>query len=126
MPDEKERFNPNIIFERRRFVRIDGTFVLSYRQAGIEDPKSDITQTRNISVGGLLFMTDKLFPLGAILVLKLRLPDREDHIDIKVKVVGSRQIRKNVLYETRAKFVDIKEEDRDAVRKIVGYNLGQQ
>jgi c-di-GMP-binding flagellar brake protein YcgR len=125
MPEEKEPFNPNVIFERRKFVRVDGTFVVSYRDITSAEAKTNITQTRNISAGGIMFTTDEGFPEGAVLSLSLRLPGKVDHINVKIQVVGSSKTGKGFSHVTRGKFINLKEEDRESIRKIVEYNLGQ-
>ncbi len=114
------------VFERRQFIRISGNFVVSYIDVTTKEAKSDITQTRNISAGGILFTTDKKFPAGAMLRVKLKLPDTPDYIDIKVRVVGSHQLVKGILYDTRVKFIRIREEDRAFIRKMVDYSLRKE
>lgn len=127
MPYDPERLNlDKFIFERRRFVRVSGNFVVSYTDVTTQETKSDITQTKNISLGGILFTTDREFPLGTILKIKLRLPDSREYINLKVKVVGSKERMKDVLYETRVKFIGIKDEDKDCIRRIVEYQLKKQ
>jgi c-di-GMP-binding flagellar brake protein YcgR len=123
MPDEPKRMEPGAIFERRRFVRVEGTFVVSYTDIGTAQPKSDITQTKNISLGGMLFTTDKRFAPGTMLRVRLRLPDSTDYISIKAEVIESKEIAKDVMYNTRARFVGVREDDKDFIRKIVEYNL---
>jgi Tfp pilus assembly protein PilZ len=124
MPNKAESEKPDeVLFERRRFARIDGTFVVSYTDVTTQERKSDISQTRNISVGGILFTTDKVFSSGTILKLKIRLPDAPSYINIKVRVVESRQMVKGVLCETRAKFISIKEEDKSYISKVIETNL---
>lgn len=113
MIDKPERF-----FERRRFVRVNGTFVVSYNQIEPE-PKADISQTKNISEGGILFTADKFFKTGSVLQIKIRLPDASDYSTIKVQVVDSVQLVKDFMYDTRAKFLDIRPEERALIRKIV-------
>lgn len=123
MADEERRLRPEVIFERRRYVRIKGNFVLSYKDITTQEAKSDISQTKDISVGGLLFTSQQKFSPGTLLKLKLRLPDTPDYINVKVEVVASRQLVKNVMYDTRAKFVKIDDKHKDYIRKIIDYNL---
>lgn len=109
-------------FERRRYQRIAANFVVSY----IEVPgpsKADISQTKNISEGGVLFTADRKFQKGAILNLKLRLPDAFDIISLNVEVMDSKEIGKGFLYDTRAKFVNLKDEIRTAIKRVVEYGL---
>ncbi|NQT75920.1 MAG: PilZ domain-containing protein [Candidatus Omnitrophica bacterium] len=124
MPDKPEKLNPeSYVFERREFIRISGNFVVSYSDVTTREAKSDITQTKNISAGGIFLTTDRKFPVGTVLRVKLRLPDTPDYIDIKVKVMGSHQRVKGVLYDTRVKFIRIRDEDRVFIRKMVDYSL---
>jgi len=111
------------IFERRQFTRISGNYVVSYIDVTTKEAKSDITQTRNISAGGILFTTDKKFPAGTMLRVKLRLPDTSDYIDVKVRVVGSHQRVKGILYDTRVKFIRIRDEDKAFIRRMVDHSL---
>ena len=50
-------------------------------------------------------------------------PGIPDYINVKVEVMTSRQLVKNVMYDTSAKFVKIDDEHKDYIRKIVDYNL---
>ena len=125
MSENTEGFNSNIIFERRKFVRIDKTYIISYRDASAKELKSDVTQTKNISAGGLLLTTDKQISPETVLIVKLRLPGASDYIDIKVKVVDSKERANTVFYETRVRFVGIREEDRGAIRKIIEFSVGK-
>ncbi|MEE8317401.1 MAG: PilZ domain-containing protein [Candidatus Omnitrophota bacterium] len=124
MPNKPESENQDeVLFERRRFTRIDGTFVVSYTDITTQERKSDISQTKDISLGGILFTTDKVFPSGTILKLKIRLPDAPDYINMKVRVVESRQRVKGLFCETRAKFISIKEENKAYISKVIEVSL---
>jgi hypothetical protein len=123
MAEESKPVNDNnIIFERRKFVRIDGTFVISYSDVTGQEPKIDLSQTKNISVGGILFTTGKQYDPGATLKIKLRLPDAPDYLSAKVRVISCKEKLKGILYDTRVKFTGIREEDKDAINKIIEYN----
>jgi len=124
MSDEVRELNlEGAIFERRKFIRIKGSFVISYSDISSVQAKSDISQTKDVSLGGILFTTDRKFEVGTILRIKLKLPESPDYLKVKVKVVGSRERAKNILYETRVRFISIREEDKDSIAKLVEYNL---
>lgn len=124
MPDRPESLDRRrSIFERRKFTRVDGTFVVSYTDITTQEQKTDVTQTKNISVGGILFTADREFSADTVLRLRLRIPDALDYINVKVKVVESIQKVKGMMYDTRVKFIGITEEDRDSIRKMVEYRL---
>ncbi|MBU3911063.1 MAG: PilZ domain-containing protein [Candidatus Omnitrophica bacterium] len=114
--------NSNIIFERRRFVRIAANFMVSYSDITTAEAKNDLTQTKNISMGGILFTTDRKFQPDTILKVKIRLPDSSDYLHAKVKVIDSRQRIRGVLYDTSVQFIGIKDEDKDAIKRVVEYN----
>ena len=122
MPEGPEAANNNIIFERRKFVRIDGNFVISYSDISTAEAKSDLTQTKNISLGGILFTTGEKFKPGTILKVKIRLPDSPEYLNAKVKVIDSKQRIRGIMYDTRVRFIGIKDEDRAAIRRMVEYN----
>lgn len=126
MADELKRDERSIIFERRKFVRIDESFVVYYTTVAPDEPKSDVSQTKNISVGGILFITDRKFSQGVILKLRIKLPDVPDYANVRVRVVDSKERVKNVIYETRAQFIGISEEDKDSINKMVEYHLKKQ
>ena len=104
-------------------MRIKGNFVVSYKDITSQEAKADISQTKDISVGGLLFTSQGKFTPGTILSLKLRLPDNPDYINVKVEVVDSKQRVKGVMYDIRAKFIKIEDVQKDYIRKIIDYNL---
>ena len=124
MLDEGENLNlEGSIFERRKFVRIDATFVVSYSDITAQEQRVDVSQTKNISVGGIWFTADKKFPVETVLILRLRLPESPDYINVKVQVVDSKQRVKGMIYDTRVKFIGIREKDKDAISKIIEWRL---
>lgn len=118
--DNKQEFQPtNVHFERRRFKRISGTYVVSYAPIKGEEIKFDVSQTRNLSEGGLLFIADRKFEKETILKIKLRLPEFSDYVIVKAKVVGSGQIAKGFMHEIRVQFVEIDQKVKDAIKRLV-------
>lgn len=118
MDTKSDFFTGNIRFERRRFKRINRNYVISYAAISRAELKSNVSQTKNVSEGGLLFTTDKSFQKGTILKVKLRLPDFSDYVIVKVLVVDSVEKARGLMYETRAKFLEIEQKVRDAIRKL--------
>ena len=92
--------------ERRTHVRANANFVISYR---VTDPPSDydLTQSKNVSQGGLLLTTNQFFPNGIFLALIIRFPFAQKKIEATGKVVGCREVVKNIIYETRLQFIDL-------------------
>ena len=112
---EKEAFKGA---ERRKHPRASGNFVVSYRI--IEGSQlSDLTQTKNISEGGLLITTNRAFEKDTTLSIFIRLPFSSEKISLIGKVVDSREVVRNLIYETRLRFVDIDEQKRSVIETTV-------
>lgn len=94
--------------ERRKFPRANANFVVSYRV--LHQGAYDLSQTKNISQGGLLITTNKKFDNGVVLAMTIRFPFVEQKIEITGQVVDSKEIVKGLIYETRLKFTDLPEE----------------
>ena len=120
--DNKEVPAPDDIkFERRQFKRISKTCIVSYAPVKSEEIKFDISQTKNLSEGGLLFISDKKFEKDVILKIKLRLPEFSDYVIVQVQVVDSTQIVKNLIYETRGRFVEAGQSTKEAIRRLADH-----
>jgi c-di-GMP-binding flagellar brake protein YcgR len=83
----------------------------------------DITQTKNISLGGMLLTTNRQFENGTNLALEIRLPFDPNPIMIIAKVLESREITKNLIYDTRLMFLSVDEKHRKAISETVNYYL---
>lgn len=108
--------------ERRKHSRIMGKFVVSYR-VKTEVDNYDISQTRNLSLGGMLLTTNRNFPPGTILAIDIRLPFFVDAIKITGKVEECKEIVKDLIYDTRVNFMEIDPKFKDIINDTVGYYL---
>lgn len=108
--------------ERRQHPRIDKTFVVSYRIFA-EANNYDLTQTKNISVGGMLITTNRLFKPGTVLAIYIRLPFLGKPLSLKGRVVESREIVKQLIYDTHLEVFDVDPDSKEAINKTVVYNL---
>jgi len=106
--------------ERRRHTRINARFIVSYRI--LEDVNNvDISQTKDLSLGGMLLTTNKKFAIGTNLALEIRLPFDPNPIMIIGKVMESREISKDLIYDTRLTFLAIDARHRNVLRETVDY-----
>ncbi|MDD5746683.1 MAG: PilZ domain-containing protein [Candidatus Omnitrophica bacterium] len=106
--------------ERRRFVRIGTNFVVSYYVYPGHLNKTDMSLTRNVSVGGICFTTDKHFPPGTILHITLRLPKVVKLIETLGEVVYVQQEKnKKFLFDLGVKFLQASEEDLYLLENII-------
>ena len=92
--------------ERRRWPRINANFVVSYRIQEIPDGY-DLSQTKDISQGGVLITTNKPFAIGTHLVMLLRIPFVPQKIEIAGEVVASNEMVRDLIYTTRVRFLGL-------------------
>lgn len=106
--------------ERRTHPRIMGRFIVSYRILE-ENDKTDISQTKNLSLGGMLITTNRQFNSGIKLVLEIRLPFDPHPIMLIGKVIESKEITRNLIYDTRLMFIAVDEKHRRTINETVDY-----
>ncbi|MCX7927919.1 MAG: PilZ domain-containing protein [Candidatus Omnitrophica bacterium] len=106
--------------ERRRYTRIKGRFIVSYRILD-EANNIDITQTKNLSIGGMLLTTNRRFEDGTVLAVEIRLPFERNPIMLIGKVVRSVEITKDLIYDTHLEFQAIDENHRAILNRTVEY-----
>jgi len=111
--------------ERRRSPRISGRFIVSYRILEEEDAV-DISQTKNISLGGMLLTTNMQFDPGTNLALEIRLPFDPNPIMLIAKVVDSHEVTRDLIYDTRLTFLAVDERHRKAIVQTVDYYLKKE
>jgi len=108
--------------EKRKYPRAKGRFIISYRVIP-SNSNIDISQTKNLSLGGMLLTTNCQFAEGTNLALEIRLPFDPDPIVTIAKVLESKEITKGVIYDTRLAFLAIDEKHREVIGETVGYYL---
>lgn len=108
--------------DKRKHPRVERRFIVSYRVLE-ENSGIDVTQTKNLSLGGMLLTTNRQFELGTSLALEIRLPFDANPIMLIGKVVESREITKDLIYDTRLEFLAIDERHRNAISQTVLYHL---
>ncbi|MFH0855482.1 MAG: PilZ domain-containing protein [Candidatus Omnitrophota bacterium] len=108
--------------EKRKHPRAVGRFIVSYRIMN-EDDSIDISQTKNICMGGMLLTTNKEFNSGVNLALEIRLPFDPHPIMIIGRVLESREIMKDMIYDTRIEFLAVDERRKKVIDETVGYYI---
>ncbi|MCX7661844.1 MAG: PilZ domain-containing protein [Candidatus Omnitrophica bacterium] len=108
--------------ERRKYPRAPGRFVVSYRV--LEDVDNyDVSQTKNISLGGMLLTTNRQFSPGTKLALEIRLPFDPNPIMLIARVIESREIAKDLIYDTHLEFLAVDENHRNVITQTVEHYL---
>jgi len=108
--------------EKRKHPRISGRFVVSYRVLEEEDAV-DISQTKNLSLGGMLLTTNRQFDPGTNIALEIRLPFDPNPIMLICKVVESYEITRGLIYDTRLAFLAVDEKHRNVIGQTIDYYL---
>jgi hypothetical protein len=88
-----------------------------------EEDAVDISQTKNVSLGGMLLTTNREFKVGTSLALEIRLPFDPSPIMLIARVMDSREIIKDLIYDTRLNFLAVDEKHRKAISDTVGYYI---
>ncbi len=108
--------------EKRKHPRITGRFIVSYRILEEED-NLDISQTRNLSLGGMLLTTNRQLEPGTNIALEIRLPFDPNPMMLIAKVVESHEITKDLIYDTRLDFLAVDEKHRNIISQTIDYYL---
>jgi c-di-GMP-binding flagellar brake protein YcgR len=108
--------------ERRKHPRINARFIVSYRVMEEKD-NVDMTQTKNLSLGGMLLTTNRKFHPGTHLAIEIRLPFDPNPIMLIGKVLESKEITKDLIYDTRISFLAVDERHRKVMQETVNYYL---
>lgn len=90
--------------ERRKHLRIKKNFILSYYLEGEPSVRYKVTQLKNISKGGMCFITEQKYPVGTKIIVELRTPYLVDITRMDGKVLESHEKLPEIIYETRIKF----------------------
>lgn len=105
--------------ERRKYKRISKSFILTYFEKDNPQKKYEITQLRNIGMGGMCFITTQPFPEGVQLSIDLKTPYLTDITHIHGVVQESHTKVANMLYETRLKFDYLSAEAEYVVARLM-------
>jgi hypothetical protein len=92
--------------DRRKNPRLTANFVISYRLKQYRGGY-DLTQTKDISKGGILLTTNKSFTPGTHLAMTIRFPFIPQRIEVAGMVVDSKEVVRHLIYETRIQFLDL-------------------
>ena len=107
--------------ERRQFKRVKKHFVLSYFELTNPSVRYDASQLKNISLGGMCFVTGKPFLFGTRLGIELKTPFMAELTHLEGMVLGSNEKLKNISYETRLKFENLTPQAQFIIDKLIQY-----
>ena len=110
--------------DKRKYTRVNSRFIVSYRLSDQQEIR-EVSQTKDISAGGLALTTDIQFNPDTKLALKIRIPTEPNPIDIIGRVIDSTQLGKGV-YNTRIEFVSIDDKYRNSITNIITHQLNKR
>jgi|CXWL01.1.fsa_nt_gi hypothetical protein len=112
--------------ERRKHIRVDRNFILTYFDKQAPNIKNEITQLRNISRGGICFVSTRSFPVSVELVIEMRTPFTTGTILFEGVVLESRERIKNLIYDVRLEFRNIQPAALEILEKVEQYGTNRR
>ncbi len=107
--------------ERRRYERINKSFILSYFDIANPEQKFEITQLKNISLGGMCFITTRAFESSTRLSVELKTPYISGTTYLEGIVLQSHEKMKGTIYETRLEFENLDTEAKVLLEKLMEF-----
>lgn len=113
------------MIERRRYPRIAIHDLLKYTD---EDRKigETVTNSRDISEGGVRFVSNIPFPSGTVLFLKINLYELGKVFDVKVRIAWSTEVNGPNQYYHGGEFFDLQPADKDMLHHLVYQRLSRR
>ncbi len=99
----KEQSQP----ERRKYLRIKKNFILSYYTKSEPSVRYKVSQMKNISKGGMCFITSQKYAPETMLIVELRTPYFADITYLEGIVLESHEKIPGIIYETRLRFENL-------------------
>ncbi len=108
--------------EKREHPRMRVNFVINYRIQELQD-SYDLSQTKDVSQGGVLLTTNKPFEKGTHLTMNLKIPFVPQKIELKGRVISSREVVRDLVYDTRVSFIGLDENFFKKLGEFIKENL---
>ena len=110
--------------DRRVFIRLDNTINIRYKVFRSDDElirrgvhPEEFSVTKNISAGGLLFISTEMLAPGAIMELNMDLPNSDESIECLARVVRVEDVGSK--YDIGVCFLDLTGAQRARLEKYV-------
>ena len=99
--------NKNPYEERRLYKRINRSYMLKYFDKSDPSKKFEITQLKNISLGGICFPASKSMVPQSKLGIELKAPYYADFVYLEGVVLESKEKIKDLMFEVRLQFNEL-------------------
>ncbi|HLD69673.1 MAG TPA: PilZ domain-containing protein [Candidatus Omnitrophota bacterium] len=104
--------------EARRHKRLNADYLLKYETNEIgEGPK--ITNIKNISAGGMKFLTKEIIPETSSIQVNILIPPLEKSFQACASVLRVRRLKRRLIYSVAVRFTDIRQKDQDVLDEYV-------
>ena len=107
--------------DRRRHKRIKKNFILNYFDKNKPEEKFELTQLKDISRGGLRFVTTKSFAAGTLLGIELKTPYISETTYLEGEILECSEKIKDMLYEIRLKFTALNTQAEITLTQLMEY-----
>ena len=105
--------------ERRKFERLKRKFVVSYHPLDNPSASFDISQIKDISLGGMRFVTSCGYDPDTLLAIELQTPFIRERLTLEAKVLESKEVVKDLIYDTRVIFPQLDEEAKHYLSRTI-------
>ena len=123
--DTSKESQPDRYADRRLFVRLNANVNIRYKivklpetRIGAIKKSSEYTASKNISAGGLLFVSKESIAVGTILDLQIELPS-DKMVECLARVVREEELENEKIYDVAVCFLDLSAADRSRLDKFI-------
>lgn len=116
--------------EKRKYIRVPSHFPVRYYS--VEDKAASDTpfesMSDNISVGGMMFFSEKKFDLNTILRLEFKIENAGKVVALSIfgRVVWADEIEKETLYNIGVEFQNLSQDQKDELGAFVRATMSEK
>ena len=107
-----------MVQDKRRHKRLKLAYLVKYETGRAGEP-SRITNIRDISAGGMRFVTKDILPETAVIKVKVMAPPDGRVFDAEAKILRVRRANRNFVYSVAVNFVNINPKDSGALERFI-------
>lgn len=104
--------------DKRKNKRLKAAFLVKY-ETGRTGESSRITNIRDISAGGMRFMTRDILPESSVIKVKVMAPPEGRVFDADARILRVRRANRNFIYSVAVIFENISGSDKEALDRFI-------
>lgn len=112
--------------ERRQFPRTNHTYTISFKIYNEPEANWGISNTRNLSLGGALFLSSESFLPETLLEIRLKIPTQSANCQCRARIQRCGGPLKNAFYKTTIYFTEIDTRYIEPLRESINFFLGKE